>query len=557
MLAGVTTTNLDEAISAAIADSIKSGELNIAMPKEIDVERPRNRAHGDYATNIALQLAREAGLPPRKIAEVLSRRLRAVDGIAKVEVAGPGFINFTLEYSAQGALVATIAAAGESYGSTEIQPGELVNLEFVSANPTGPLHIGGARWAAVGDALARIMTASGVPVTKEYYFNDAGAQIDRFARSLMATANGKPVPKDGYRGDYVADITTAITTRRPDITGLAEEEQLTAFRTEGVSLMFNEIKASLARFNVEFDVYRNEQALHDAGLLSVAVDRLKQGGHTYEDNGALWLRTTDFGDDKDRVLVKTDGSWTYFAADCAYYLDKRERGFSKELMILGADHHGYVGRLRAMAACFGDDPEQTIEVLIGQLVNLVRDGEPVRLSKRAGDVVTIDDLIAAVGTDAARYALARASIDSAIDLDIAQLTARNATNPVFYVQYAHARLSTLQRRAVESGVDRGSLQDFQPGLLNAEQETELLGVLSEFPRVVTTAGQLREVHRVARYLETLAGSYHRWYDSCRVLPQHDEPATDLNRARLWLAEATRIVLRNGLSLLGVSAPATM
>jgi arginyl-tRNA synthetase len=425
-------------------------------------------------------------------------------------------------------------------------------LEFVSANPTGPVHSGAVRWAAVGDALARLLRATGAEVTTEYYFNDAGSQIDRFARSLLASARGEPVPEDGYAGSYIADIAKIITDKHPEA---AQQEDKELFRVEGVNLMFDEIKSSLAGFGVTFDVYFNEKDLHERGELDAALERLQQQGHTFDADGAIWLRTTDFGDDKDRVLRKTDGDWTYFTADCAYYLDKRERGFDRVVIMLGADHHGYVGRMRAMSACFGDDPDRNLEILIGQLVNLIRDGQPVRMSKRAGVTVTLEDMVDAIGVDASRYALARYSADSPIDLDLDLWTRASNDNPVFYVQYAHARICSILRNAASLGVARGD--DLDPGLLSHEREADLLKALGDFPSVVAAAAELREPHRVARYLEDLAGVYHKFNDSCRVLPLADEPPTDLNRARLWLVEASRIVLANGLGLLGVSAPERM
>jgi arginyl-tRNA synthetase len=489
------------------------------------------------------------------VAEAIAARLRQVPGVAGVDVAGPGFLNVTLDSAAQGELARTVVEAGEAYGRTATVAGQRLNLEFISANPTGPLHLGHTRWAAVGDALARVLEAAGAEVTREFYFNDAGAQIDRFAVSLLNTARGEDVPEDGYQGAYVADIAKAVLDRRPD--ALDSDDPLGVFRTEGVELMFAEIKRSLADFGVRFDVYFNEKDLHAKGELDAALARLRGRGHVYEADGATWLRTTTFGDDKDRVLVKRDGAWTYFAADCAYYLDKRERGFDKVFIMLGADHHGYVPRYQALAAAYGDDPGAHLEILIGQLVNLVRDGQPVRMSKRAGTTITLEDLVDAVGPDAGRYALGRFSTDSPIDLDLDLWARRTSDNPVFYVQYAHARLASLLRNAAQLGVERGSADAFHPELLDHEREGDLLGVLGEFPRVVATAAELREPHRVARYLEELAGTYHRFYDACRVLPQGDEEAGDRTRARLWLCEAARTVLANGLRLLGVSAPERM
>jgi arginyl-tRNA synthetase len=423
------------------------------------------------------------------------------------------------------------------------------------------VHIGGTRWAAVGGALGRLLEASGATVTREYYFNDAGAQIDRFALSLMAAAHGRPVPADGYAGDYIGEIAAQVVAAEPGVLDLPEEQQQELFRERGVELMFAEIKRTLAAFGVEFDVYFSERTLHETGALEKAIARLRENGHVYEADGATWLRTTDFGDDKDRPLVKSDGDPTYFAADCAYYLDKRSRGFDKVVIMLGADHAGYVGRYKALVSAVGDDPEANLEILLGQLVNLVRDGEPVRMSKRAGTVVLLEDLMEAVGADAARYALARASVDQQIDLDLDLWSRQTNDNPVFYVQYAHARISSVLRNAADLGVatslDPPTPGDVDVAELTHERENDLLRAIGEFPRVLTSAAELRAPHRVARYLEELAGTYHRFYDSCRVLPRGDEQATPLTTARLWLCAATAVVLRNGLGVLGVSAPERM
>ncbi|MGH3319385.1 MAG: arginine--tRNA ligase [Streptosporangiaceae bacterium] len=553
----MTPAQLSSAVVAAVRDAVDAGELSVAVPESATIERPKKKQFGDYATNVALQLARPAGRRPREVAELLAARLRETAGIAKVEVAGPGFLNVILEAAAQGELARTIVQKGWAYGRSEAYAGERLNLEFVSANPTGPLHIGAARWAALGDALGRLFEASAAEVTREYYVNDAGSQIDAFTASLLAAARGEPAPEDGYAGAYVKEIADAVVRRAPGVLDAPHDEELETFRGEGLDLMLTEIKSSLADFRTRFDVYVSESELHDKGALDHALARLRAEGRVYEADGATWLRTTDYDDDKNRPLVRSNGLPTYFFADCAYYLDKRERGSGRCLYMLGADHHGYIGRLKAMAACFGDDPERTIEVLIGQMVNLTRNGRPVRMSKRAGDVITMDDLVEAVGVDAARYALCRASVDQPIDIDLDLWTRRTQDNPVFYVQYAHARIASLLRNAGDMCVERGPAEVFRPGLLAHEREGDLLGALGEFPRVVGQAAELREPHRVARYLEGLAGTYHRFYDACRVLPVGDEDVTDLTRARLWLCEATRVVLESGLTLLGVTAPDRM
>jgi arginyl-tRNA synthetase len=551
----VSPADLSAAVRAAAAACIEAGDFAGSPPDDVVIERPKNPDHGDYATNVALRLAKAAGRPAREVAEAIAARLRAFDGIESVDVAGPGFLNITLAADALGGLARTIVEAGPAFGRGNALEGHNLNLEFVSANPTGPVHIGAVRWAAVGDALARLLQASGAKVTREYYFNDAGSQIERFARTLREVANGRPVPEDGYAGAYIDEIADAVVDRYPDVLGLPDADQLEVFRREGVELMFDEIRSTLSSFGVEFDVYFNERDLHERGELDAALQRFRAQGEVYESDGAVWLRTSAHGDDRDRVLVRGNGEWTYFAADCAYYLDKRERGFDRVVIMLGADHHGYVNRLRAMAICFGDDPDETLEILIGQLVNLVKDGQPVRMSKRAGNVVVLADLVDAIGADAARYALVRYSSEQSIDIDLDLWARKSNDNPVYYVQYAHARLASLQRNAAELGIVRDPSPDL--GLLTNDREAELLGVLGEFPRVVASAAELRAPHRVAHYLESLAGTYHRFYDACRVLPMGDEPPAPINQARLWLCEATRIVLENGLQLLGVSAPERM
>ncbi|MDQ6651020.1 MAG: arginine--tRNA ligase [Actinomycetota bacterium] len=555
----MTPAELSDAVLAAVRRSVDAGELTVAVPDRVLVERPKSREHGDYATNVALQLAKPAGRAPRDVAALIAGQLLTADGVAGVDVAGPGFLNITLADDAIGTIARTVLAAGPAYGRSDLGAGERINLEFVSANPTGPLTLASARWAAVGDALARIWQATGRAVTREYYFNDAGGQIDRFAESLYARATGGEVPEGGYQGEYVADLAQQVLAEHPGLLDAPRAEAVAVFGRDGIAVMLGAIKATLTDFGLHFDVWFSERTLHDSGAIEQAIERLREQGHLYEADEALWLRTTEFGDDKDRVLVKRDGVTTYFAADAAYYMDKRRRGADRVVIMLGADHSGYVARLKAMAACFGDPPD-LMDPVIGQLVNLFRGGEPVRMSKRTGTFVSFEDLVDAVGVDAARYSLVRASIDSTLDLDLDLITRRDAENPVFYVQYAHARICSLLRNATDLGVARaGSVgsagTDFS--LLSTEREGDLLRALGELPRVVASAADLRAPHRVARYLEELAGTYHRFYDACRVLPQGDEVATALTEARLALCEATRVVLANGLDLLGVSAPARM
>lgn len=550
----MTPADLAELLHGTAAKVLAEHALDASvLPETLTVERPRNPEHGDYATNVAMQVAKKAGANPRELATWLAEALTAIAGIESAEVAGPGFLNIRLAADAQGAIVAKALEAGVSYGTADTLAGQSINLEFVSANPTGPIHLGGTRWAAVGDALGRILSAQGATVTREYYFNDHGAQIDRFTRSLIAAAQGEPAPEDGYAGDYIVDIAAEVQRERPDALALPAEERHETFRAIGVELMFDHIKRTLHDFGVDFDVYFHENSLFESGAVEKAVETLKDSGNLYEKDGAWWLKSADFGDDKDRVVIKSDGHAAYIAGDIAYYHDKRSRGFDLCIYMLGADHHGYIGRLKAAAAAFGEDPA-TVEVLIGQLVNLVRDGVAVKMSKRAGTVITLDDLVEAIGVDAARYALVRSSVDSSIDIDLALWASTTSENPVYYVQYAHARLSAIARNAADLDI---SAESPNLALLTHDREGDLIRTIGEYPRVVASAATLREPHRIARYLEELAGVYHRFYDSCRVLPIGDETAGDLHTARLALCNAARQVLANGLGLLGVSAPERM
>ena len=550
----MTPADLAAVIRAAlIAVLAERGADTSVVPETVTVERPRNPEHGDYATNIALQLAKKVGAVPRDLAQELADALVADPGVKAAEIAGPGFLNIRLDSGAQGSLVATVLDKGEAYGVGDAMAGRRVNLEFVSANPTGPIHLGGTRWAAVGDALGRVLEASGAEVTREYYFNDHGAQIDRFSRSLDAAARGLATPEDGYAGAYIEDIAAQVVAAHPDVLDKPEAEAFETFRAAGVDLMFTHIKDSLAEFGTVFDVYTHENSMFTSGAVDRAIETLKGNGNLYESEGAWWLRSTDFGDDKDRVVLKSDGNAAYIAGDIAYFLDKRERGFDLCIYMLGADHHGYIARLKAAAAALGNDPA-AIEVLIGQMVSLVRDGAPVKMSKRAGTVITLDDLVDAIGVDAARYALIRSSVDQTMDIDLQLWTSATNDNPVFYVQYAHARLSSLARNAADLGV---TTEAADLSLLVEDREGALIRTIGEFPRVVASAADLREPHRVARYLEELAAAYHRFYDTCRVLPMGDEEPGPLHAARLALSSATRQTLANGLRLIGVTAPEKM
>jgi len=553
--------SLAAAITASIKGAISRGELPAELASSsavgnIVLERPKNRDHGDYATSIALALAKPTGKSPRDVAEIVQRGLQGNPEIERIEIAGPGFINITLAKASQGAVVNAILNEKEKYGRVTILSGKRINLEFISANPTGPLHLGHTRWAAVGDALASVLAAGGAEVTREFYINDRGTQMDLFGASLRAAARGEARPEEGYQGDYINDLAKLIVAQHPEYLTLDEKEGIPAFREAGYALQLQQQKDVLDNFGTHFDIWFSERSLHSGDALSKALSTLKSEGHVYESEGATWLRTTDFGDDKDRVLVKSGGELTYFSSDTAYYLDKRARGFDICIYMLGADHHGYVGRLKATAACAGDDPDFNIHVLIGQLVKIMEGGQELKLSKRAGTIITLEELVEKVGVDAARYTLIRYPVDTPMVLDIDLLKKRTNDNPVFYVQYAHARISAVLRNADELGLKYGATE-YKPELLTHDRERELLGGLAEYPRVVASAAELRQPHRVARYIEELATLYHGFYNDCRVLPMGDEPASDIHSSRATLCAATRQVIHNGLSLLGVSAPERM
>jgi arginyl-tRNA synthetase len=559
----MTPQELAEFIKVAVHDAINSSVINLSsadIPSEIVVERPKNSEHGDWATNIALQLAKKAALSPRAVAELLLPLIIAAPGIESAEIAGPGFINIKISAASSGELAREIVRLGTDYGTSATLTGKKINIEFISANPTGPLHLGHTRWAAVGDAIARVLEAQGALATREFYINDRGVQMDKFGTSVKAWALGEKIPEDGYHGAYIGELAAAVTKNQPEIFDLPEPDQSIAFREAAYEIQLADQKRVLALFNTHFDVWYSERTLHSSGAVERAFAKLREQGHIYELDGATWLRTTTFDDDKDRVLIKADGELTYFASDTAYYLDKRSRGFDICIYLLGADHHGYVNRLRAVSACAGDNPKENIELPIGQMVKMVKNGEEVRLSKRAGNIITLEDLVDEVGVDAARYALIRYPVDSPLVLDLDLLISRTNDNPVYYVQYAHARIASVVRNAIELGIlpqKNWDAQSFKPELLTDDREGNLLGLLAEYPRVVTSAAELREPHRIARYLEEVATGYHQFYAACRVLPQGDEAPTDLTIARLWLCAASRQVIFNGLELLGVSAPERM
>ncbi len=547
---------LAAAISAAIGAAIERGDLLGTIPVTIPLERPKNRDHGDYATSVALQLAKPAGKSPRAVAELLQGDLLALDSVSAVEIAGPGFINITLNRSSQAELVRTILSGAQQYGIGNALNGVSINLEFISANPTGPLHLGHTRWAAVGDALGRVLSAAGAQVTREFYINDRGNQMDLFGKSVEAAALGLPIPEDGYQGGYINDLAAVVVAENPGIKDGAAETRYETFREAAYKVQLAQQQGVLDTFNTHFDVWFSERSLHEAGAVEHGIEKLRKQGHVFDSEGAIWLRTTDFGDDKDRVITKANGDLTYFASDTAYYINKRERGFDICIYMLGADHHGYVNRLRATAACAGDNPDYNVEILIGQLVKIMEGGEEVKLSKRAGTIITLEELVEKVGVDAARYTLIRYPVDTPMVMDIDILRRNTNENPVYYVQYAHARIAAVLRNVAELSIPTG-LGHFDPSQLTHDRENELLGTLAEFPGVVAAAAQFREPHRIARYLEELAGVYHGFYADCRVLPMGDEVASSLHAARANLCAATKQVIKNGLDLLGVSAPERM
>ncbi|HJE21023.1 MAG TPA: arginine--tRNA ligase, partial [Bifidobacterium pullorum] len=560
------------------------------------VMRPKDRAHGDWASNIAMQLAKKAGMKPRDLAEPFAAALAEADGVKSVEVAGPGFINITLDSASAAAVVDKVLAEGAAFGRNDHLGGETLNLEFVSANPTGPIHIGGTRWAAVGDSMARVLEANGAKVVREYYFNDHGEQINRFAKSLVAAAHGEECPADGYKGAYIDEIAQRVIDEAkadgidvlelPRVDGgvdgdgnplgEGDSEQREEFRKRAVPMMFAEIRESMKNFRVKFDVWFHENSLYEDGEVERAIADLRERGDIFEQDGATWFASTKHGDDKDRVIVKSDGNYAYFAADIAYYRNKRHREQDPAdvaIYMLGADHHGYIGRMMAMCAAFGDEPGKNMQILIGQLVNVMKDGKPVRMSKRAGNVVTIDDLVEAVGVDAARYSLARTDYNTPVDIDLDLLASHTNENPVYYVQYAHARGCNVDRNAADAGI---TTEGADLALLDTEADGEVLAALAQWPALLAQAGDLRAPHRVAHYLEDLAATYHKWYNVERVVPmaltdpeeRQDDAAREALRiakcpeparaaARLKLNDAVRTVIAAGLDLLGVEAPEKM
>ena len=592
-------SELIEKIAKDLVASGKAGSLTedlIPAAEKLAVMRPKDRAHGDWATNVAMQLAKKAGMKPHDLAELFAERLQEAEGIARVEVAGPGFINITLDSASAAAVVDAVLNQGADFGKNTHLSGKTLNLEFVSANPTGPIHIGGTRWAAVGDSMARVLEANGAKVVREYYFNDHGEQINRFAKSLVAAAHGEETPADGYKGAYINEIADAVIKEaqadgvdilslpRVDLgkdeeglpLGEGDSEQREEFRKRAVPMMFAEIRKSMRDFRVGFDVWFHENSLYEDGEVERAIADLRERGDIFEKDGATWFESTKHGDDKDRVIIKSDGNYAYFAADIAYYRNKRHREQNPAdvaIYMLGADHHGYIGRMMAMCAAFGDEPGENMQILIGQMVNVMKDGKPVRMSKRTGNVITIDDLVDAIGVDASRYSLARTDYNTSVDIDLDLLASHSNDNPVYYVQYAHARSCNVARNAADAGI---SADGADLSLLNTEADGEVLAALAQWPAALAQAGDLRAPHRVAHYLEDLAASYHKWYNLERVVPMElSDPENRLPEAerevvriakcpeparaaaRLKLNAAVRTVIASGLDLLGVSAPDKM
>lgn len=543
----------------AIADAQASGALPAFDVPSFELERPARKEHGDWSSGIALAVAKAAGMSPRKVAETLVEALGSPEHVASIEIAGPGFINFTLSHTWLTSIVRTVTEAGTDWGRSQSDDAEKIQIEFVSANPTGPMHLGHGRWAAIGDTLARILEATGHTLEREFYINDAGVQMNKFGESIYQRyrellGHDWQIPEGGYFGDYVRDIAAEIYVEAGDrYLEAPEDERLAFFRAEGHRRMLLHQRQTLERFGVAFDVWFSEKSLHDAGAVKRVVELLGELGHTYEHEGAVWLRTTDFGDDKDRVLVRsTDGMPAYLAADCAYFVDKLRRGFGKLIYMIGADHHGWVREISAAIRALGEDPEHC-EFLIGQFVNLERDGKTVSMSKRQGEGVSFDQLLDEVGVDAARYHFLRIGMDQTLTIELNEIVAQSQENPVYYVQYAHARICSIIRHAAEQGVAMAPIGDVVLEELQHESELQLLRKISELPETIDVAANLRAPHRLTRYAEDLASDFHAFYRDCRVVS--DDPV--LTQARLHLVDAARITLSSTLTLLGVSAPERM
>jgi arginyl-tRNA synthetase len=543
---------LSDAVAAAAPELDLSGD-----PPEITLTRTKQKEHGDFATNVALALAPRVGRPPREVAEVIRRNLPPSPVVAFVEVAGPGFINFRLTTDWLVDALREVVDRGPAYARAE-PSGRRVQVEFVSANPTGPLHIGHARNAALGDALARVFEAAGWSVEREYYFNDAGGQMDRFgasveARYLQLLGRDAEVAEDGYHGEYLVEIARDILQAEgPGLGDLPADERLVRLREEGVRRVLPQIERTLERFGVRFDGYVSESQLADKGEIDAAIERMRRSGAAYEAEGAVWFRSTDYGDDKDRPLVRSNGTHTYFGADSAYLVDKFERGYDHLVYVWGADHHGDIARVRGAAQALGYDPGR-VEIVIYQWVSFLRDGVPVPMSKRAGTFVSLDELIDEVGTDAARFHLLLFSNDVTMNFDIEAVKRQSLENPVYYVQYGHARISSILRKAAERGIELESIDRADLSRLTDDAELEVLRAIARVPAQVATAAELRAPHRLAHASQDLAARFHRFYTDCPVLSNDPE----LTQARLWLCRGTKQVIANLLGLLGVSAPEAM
>ena len=560
-------SHLQTLITAAAAALIKEAGADIAVPSTIQIDATKDPKHGDFASNLALVLAKPLGRPPRAVAEALVRLLPPSRRVAKVELAGPGFINFFLAADAFQAVVADILASGVAYGRDDSRQRGKLMVEFVSANPTGPLHVGHGRGAAVGDCLARLCEAAGWDVTREFYYNDAGAQIGNLGISVQARIKGISTddpawPEHGYRGDYIVDVARAymagetVVADDRSITGAADADDLDAIRDFAVAYLRREQDADLKAFGVGFDVYSLESALYTDGRVERTVEALVASGHTFEQDGALWLRTTDFGDDKDRVMRKREGGYTYFVPDVAYHHHKWERGFTRVINEQGSDHHGTIARVRAgLQALNVGIPKGWPDYVLHQMVTVMRGGEEVKISKRAGSYVTLRDLIDEVGCDATRYFLTARKSDSHLVFDVDLARSKSDENPVYYIQYAHARICSVLRQAAERGLafDAAASADVLHRLVEP-QEKNLLVHLGKYPEMVATAAEQSAPHSVAFYLRDLADLLHSYYNAHKFLLP-DDP--ELSRARLALIVATRQVIQNGLALIGVSAPETM
>jgi arginyl-tRNA synthetase len=551
---------IEEHLGALVAEALAAAapELGLEPPFPVpELERPRRKGFGDFTTNVAMVAASRAGADPRHVAELIVDRLPSAPFLAKAEVAGPGFINLWTTDEWLHDVLRRIVSEGDRYGAGD-PTGERVQVEFVSANPTGPLTIGHARNAAIGDALARLLTFAGHDVEREYYFNDAGGQMDRFgasveARYLQLLGRDAEVPEDGYHGDYVTELARDILDREgPGLADLSPEERLVRLREEGARRAMEQIRATLERFGVAFDTYFLEASLVEKGEIAQAIERLREAGYVYDADGATWFRSTAFGDDKDRVAIRSDGTHTYFGADIAYVLDKFSRGFDHLVYVWGADHHGDIARVKGVATALGFDPGR-VEIVMYQFVSFLREGQPVKMSKRAGTFVSLDELIDEVGTDAARFHLLLFSNDRPMNFDIAEVARQTLDNPVYYVQYGHARIASILRKARQEGVDLEPIEGADLALLSSEPEQDLLRSLADVPGLIATAAELRAPHKLTHAAQDLAATFHRFYTECRVVS--DDPA--LTQARLWLSSGAKQVLANLLELVGVSAPESM